>query len=100
MPVRQFLTALVPVVSREPGIFFAAVDAVCALEESPFPGGRQLIVLKKPKVLGMPVRIRCALLLALALVLICTSLAATFRRLRAEPPGHYNGPHGKVHYTM
>ena len=53
MPVRQFLTALVPVVSREPGIFFAAVDAVCALEESPFPGGRQLIVLKKPKVLGM-----------------------------------------------
>jgi hypothetical protein len=47
--VRSFLTALAPVISREPTVFMRAAVATCTLEEV---GARALVSLKKPKVGG------------------------------------------------
>ncbi|CAI9088204.1 OLC1v1022471C1 [Oldenlandia corymbosa var. corymbosa] len=44
--VRSFLTSLSPVISRDPGIFMKAANAVCQLESS---GGRTTVILLKEK---------------------------------------------------
>ncbi|EXB36051.1 E3 ubiquitin-protein ligase UPL1 [Morus notabilis] len=44
--VRNFLTSMAPVISRDPAVFLKAVTAVCQLEMS---GGRTVVVLSKEK---------------------------------------------------
>ncbi|GMN62344.1 hypothetical protein TIFTF001_031415 [Ficus carica] len=44
--VRNFLTSMAPVISRDPAVFLKAVTAVCQLETS---GGRTVVVLSKEK---------------------------------------------------
>lgn len=44
MGMRQFLTAMAPVVSREPNVFLQAMYAVCSIDEA---SGRAMLVPKK-----------------------------------------------------
>lgn len=56
MPLKSFLTAVAPILAREPRVCLEAIKATCTLQEGSFDrgSGRIMVMLKKPKVRVLP----------------------------------------------